>query len=270
MARRTPTPKTIDVQSSLPTLRDALARQGTLKRSDLTKAGVPKVQHEEAMAALVRGGAERTKVGVRLELASQLRALLAEKRLLPRAKLGKAARGASQAEAKRAADRLVAGGEAVVVLRGKAEFLATKAEDLLTRDQLIRLAEVGALARKATTRAGLGLLRDDLRSQLFDIFTAAPARHADGARDLESQVLAGLRHAAREPLGLAFVPEVVRQLSAAGVSAVHEVLLRLARAQQIELQPESGVGRLTADELSLCPPGPQGSRLSWARVLHQG
>jgi hypothetical protein len=71
--------------------------------------------------------------------------------------------------------------------------------------------------------------------------------------------------------GLTFVPELVRSVELEGVSvkAAHEALLRLARERRIELQPESGVGRLTAEDLALCPPGPQGSRLSWARRLEE-
>jgi hypothetical protein len=258
--------KTVDLDTVIPNLSAALTTRGVLKPADLTRAGVPKPQHAEALAALERLGAERTKTGARVDLATQLRALLRDQGVLPIAKLGKALKGATQAEAKRTADRLVTAGEARQALRGKVEVLVTPAADLLTPEQLRRLADAGALAKKAATRPGRSLLREDLRAQLLDILGAgrAPAPASD---DLETRVLATLRKAARPGLGLAFVPDVVRELSAAGTPAVHAALLELARGRQVELQPESGVGRLTAEELSLCPEGPQRSRLSWARVL---
>jgi hypothetical protein len=66
--------------------------------------------------------------------------------------------------------------------------------------------------------------------------------------------------------GMAFVPAIVRLLSAAmPVSEALELLLRAARRELIELRPEGGLGRLSDEELALCPPGPAGTRLSWAR-----
>jgi hypothetical protein len=66
-------------------------------------------------------------------------------------------------------------------------------------------------------------------------------------------------------LGLAFVPRVVRVLGP-DISGAHALLLQAANRGEIELRPESGLGRLTPEELSLCLPGPQGSRLSWIRI----
>jgi len=266
MAARTTKSNPIDLVPVIPSLSVALATRGVVKPADLTRAGVPKPQHADALAALARLGAERTKTGARVDLATQLRALLREQGVLVIAKLGKTLKGATQAEAKREADRLVTAGEARQGLRGKVDVLVTPAADLLTPEQLRRLADAGALAKKAATRPGRSLLRDDLRAQLLDILgpSRAPSPATD---DLETRVLAALRQAARPGLGLAFVPDVVRELSAAGTPAVHGALLELARARRVELQPESGVGRLTAEELSLCPEGPQKSRLSWARVL---
>jgi hypothetical protein len=65
---------------------------------------------------------------------------------------------------------------------------------------------------------------------------------------------------------MSFVPAIVHQLSAAmPVSEALALLMRAARSELIELRPEGGLGRLSEEELALCPPGPAGTRLSWAR-----
>lgn len=65
------------------------------------------------------------------------------------------------------------------------------------------------------------------------------------------------------------VPGAVGDLRAEGwpLSRIHSLLLGAARAGIIELQPESGLDRLSDAEMALCPPGPHGTRLSWARFL---
>ena len=71
--------------------------------------------------------------------------------------------------------------------------------------------------------------------------------------------------------GLSFVPHLVqRLLSGTPVAAIHAALLAAAREERIELRPEGGLARLTREELGLCPPGPSGTRLSWARRLDAG
>lgn len=71
----------------------------------------------------------------------------------------------------------------------------------------------------------------------------------------------------RASVGLVYVPDLVAALEPEhGREAVQAALLCAARAERLELQPESGLGRLTAAELARCPPGPQGTRLSWARL----
>jgi hypothetical protein len=68
-------------------------------------------------------------------------------------------------------------------------------------------------------------------------------------------------------LAMTSVPKVVRHLAKRmTVGAVHRVLLEQARAGIFELRPESGMGRLTREELGMCIPGPEGSHLSWIRV----
>ena len=42
-------------------------------------------------------------------------------------------------------------------------------------------------------------------------------------------------------------------------------LLAAAMAGFLELRPEGGIKRLSEQELLVCPEGPHGTRLSWAR-----
>lgn len=73
----------------------------------------------------------------------------------------------------------------------------------------------------------------------------------------------------KRELGLAFVPDVMRKW---GKPDAQKVLLAAAKQGLVELRPESGLGRLTDKELSLCPRmDPKVDRdrtpLSWARPL---
>lgn len=67
--------------------------------------------------------------------------------------------------------------------------------------------------------------------------------------------------------GLAFVPDIVRQVKDPHRLAAMVALVAAAKAGYIELRPDSGLGRFTFEEIESAPAGPQGSRLFWARVL---
>jgi hypothetical protein len=95
---------------------------------------------------------------------------------------------------------------------------------------------------------------------------AARAPAASAVVDPLAALLAALDAVRDVGSGMSFVPAVVRRLSAAmPVSEALELLMRAARRELIELRPEGGLGRLSSEELALCPPGPAGTRLSWAR-----
>jgi hypothetical protein len=96
----------------------------------------------------------------------------------------------------------------------------------------------------------------------------APPTGTDTIENGLGQLLAALDAARDERTGLSFVPRVMQQLIPHMQAAVaHQVLLTAARDERIELRPEGGLARLTEEELALCPPGPGGTRLSWARRL---
>jgi hypothetical protein len=71
--------------------------------------------------------------------------------------------------------------------------------------------------------------------------------------------------------GLSFVPAVVGRLAPElESSAAVKLLLTAAERELLELRPEGGIGRLSEAELAVCPSGPHGTRLSWARRLTGG
>jgi hypothetical protein len=98
---------------------------------------------------------------------------------------------------------------------------------------------------------------------------AAPSATAPRAADpLASltRLLAAVDAVRDERTGMSFVPAIVQRLSSdMAVATAQEALLSAARQELIELRPEGGLGRLSGEELALCPPGPSGTRLSWAR-----
>jgi len=63
---------------------------------------------------------------------------------------------------------------------------------------------------------------------------------------------------------------VRRLLPAMSPAVAREMLLLAASRELVELRPEGGLGRLTPEDLELCPPGPARTRLSWARLLEGG
>jgi hypothetical protein len=67
----------------------------------------------------------------------------------------------------------------------------------------------------------------------------------------------------------ATVPAIVRLMLACGftLAEAHAMLDQAARFGAIELRPESGMGLLSEADAALCPSGPRGSILSYARAL---
>ncbi len=255
--------KTIDLDSVLPALRAALEREKALNAPALTKAGVPRAQHAAALSRLEADGFERTPKAVRVPLRKQLIKNLEERKQIAPSQLVKAVRGATVKEVKAVAAALVSEGRAKTVLRGKVEILAHVSAATLSREQLVALARasklLATLAAKALRRDAT-VLQDDVREQLLEFVQSRKAV------SLLDTAVAELGRHVRVSVGLSFVPDTVRALSAHRPSEVHAAILEAARGGRIELQPDSGLDRLSPEELDLCPPGPRGTRLSWARL----
>lgn len=234
-----------------------MREQRAIRKAGLGKFGIPAPQRLEAVQRLRKLGFEETKSAVRVPLAQQLDEILLERGVVAVAQLAKLAAGATAKECKAAAEAMVRAGRARQALRGKVQVIAGERARTLSREHLAALAGAGKLAQKVLKK-GQTLLLDDVRAQLLDVVaTAKPAL----------DVKAELARHVRPAVGLSFVPDAVKALASHGVEKVHAALLDAARAGEIELRPESGLNRISSDDLALAPPGPHGTRLTWARIV---
>ena len=68
-------------------------------------------------------------------------------------------------------------------------------------------------------------------------------------------------------VGLVYVPTLAKMFPELSVSVLQTHLLQLDRANLIELRPDSkGCEEFIRTEGCACPPGPNGSVLSWVRI----
>ncbi|MEY2929601.1 MAG: hypothetical protein RL033_350 [Pseudomonadota bacterium] len=280
------------VEAELAALRRRLLVEGGVKLSTLK----PKALAERLVPALVAEGFEANATWIRRPLQVQLEQALAHGAAVARKSLGAQLCGASTAELQRALDDAEGAGRLKRVLRGQAEVLVGSAVPVLSAAELLRLrATVSALdglLAQALRRKGLTLLASDVQQALEEALQLVPraklangqegARAAGGPssqpesappsseRGLQS-VVAAVDATRDGNTGLSFVPDVVRRLLPAMPAAVaRSMLLLAANRELVELRPEGGLGRLTAEDLELCPPGPAQTRLSWARLLEGG
>jgi hypothetical protein len=245
------------------------------------------------LARLETLGIEITRSAVRRPVRDQVRETLATGAFLPLRALKAHVAAATVADAKNAAMQLVQAGEAHLVLRSGIPTLVPAEAAVLGQQ------EIGALARsldatlkqaKKAARAGAKLLRGDVEQELEPwASSAAGTPHLEATEgtapnagahrgtspaqallaSLDERVgraTAAVRGTTDPTMGLAFVPAVVRALSAEmSVAEALAALREAGRSGLIELRPESGLGRLTREERALCVPGVDGIPLSWAR-----
>lgn len=252
---------------------DALVRaHGAVPRADLRsiKRNLP------ALAArLVERGYE---VGstVRVPLEAQLLEL-ARQGFLPRKGLEKRLAGATAREASEAAQRLVAGRRLVDVLRESGPGFAAPGGDAIEPadlEELLRcLVKVEKLARRARAARGVrpALLREDVRSLLArwtgdGEATATGDRPGGAPGPLFETLTHEIQKRFREnPLPIR-VPDLLRAVGVPAGVPLEEgqrALVDGAARGLYELEPESGMGRLSREDAELCPAGPMGTRLSW-------
>lgn len=260
--------------------RALLADSAALKLSALGPAAVRK----QVAAALVQEGFEVTTSFVRKPLRAQLLSALEHGALLSLKGIGAHVVGASAADATRAANELAKAGAAKLVLRGKALSLCSNGTRTLGAAQLRTLDReladlkklVGqALKAKVPTCVLVTDVEDTLARALPQAASAAarperPAPQAGVTPQLDdrlSQVLRAVDAARDVKLGLSFVPRVVELLAleALSIEGAQAALLDAAERGAVELRPEGGLNRLSAAELLLCLPGPQGTKLSWVK-----
>lgn len=285
MAQRKKVVAVVDEAGIESALRDELKREGAVKLNRIKPTGVRAAIVEK----LVQDGFEVTKTVIRRPLQVQLREALQHGALVPVKSLVSHVRGATASELKRETEIAVREGTAHVVLRGTAEVLAGPDVRVLSGTEVemlrTRVAELGKALEKVTKKRGLNLLVADANAVLSEALAAMGAPQAKlGARasspmpasnpphDQAMQTLLDAVDSARDVrTGLSFVPTVVGRLAPAlSSSAAVKLLLVAAEQELLELRPEGGIGRLSEAELSVCPPGPHDTRLSWARRLTGG
>lgn len=287
---------------AIATAVEAVRRDGAIARTALVRLGVPKKRLNEALEELARQGLEVTAKSVRVPVREQILALLATGSALSTKSAAAAVSGATKAEVTKAVAALVEAGEARLVLRTKELVLVGARADVVAGPELEAIERALDSLLKATKLARkkhASLLRSDVEQAVSRFVTArrpdtgtngAVTRAASSAPDMPATNVAGPPAASdvgtpppaadvpssdqvaklverhRDASGLTFVPTIVRALGGARArDVVHAELLRGARSGIFELRPESGLGRLSAEDLDLCVPGPQGSRLSWVR-----
>jgi hypothetical protein len=263
------------VAAQLALLRRQLEAQGGVKRSTIK----PRALAERLARSLSEEGCEINATWIRRPLREQIDGALAHGAALDRKSLAAQVRGASAAELQRALLEAEREGRLRRVWRGKGEVLLVGSAPVLSGAQLLRLrATLGALDKalaRAVRTKGLALLASDVQQVLDDAAQLLPGAAA-GAEDGKEatalrSVITAVGAARDGNTGLSFVPDIVRRLSPAMPAAVaQEMLLLAARRELVELRPEGGLGRLTPEDLELCPPGPARTWLSWARLLEGG
>jgi hypothetical protein len=269
------------IERQLAEVRARLVAEGAVKCSTLK----PKALQEHVVAALSREGYELTPSWIRRPVEQQLREALRHGALVTKKLLGDLVRGVTAPDLQRALTDLERRGEVRRVLRGKTESFTGPDTHVLDADALRgvndALADLVKMLGAARKKKGTTLLASDVEECLSRIRAAvprpprpvaaapaAPSTREDGGL---GSILDALDATRDERTGLSFVPRLMERLSPQlPVAIAHEALLDAARKEVIELRPEGGLGRLTDDELRLCPPGPGGTPLSWARRLDAG
>jgi hypothetical protein len=258
-------------------------REGNALLSKLASLGVDKHAKAAVLDALAKETrVELTKRAVRLPVRAQLVARLDAGAALAMKTIGTAAAGATKKEITDAIDELVDAGDARFIVRGaelavvgrSVAALDDAALDRVDR-ALTELSKTIKLARKKKAT----LLEADVATALAPLVRtpvkaaktngATTQATSDGSKPSLDDVLVSVERHREATSGLTFVPTLVRALGH-DRDAVHAALLRAANAGMLELRPESGMGRLSAEDQMLCLPGPRGSRLSWVRRIDGG
>jgi hypothetical protein len=276
--RKKAAPVVVDEAAVLDRVRAELAREGVVKLSSIKPAALRPV----LTAKLQAEGVEVTKSVLRRPLLTQLRDALGHGALVPVKSLASHVRGAGGPELKSLVDAAVRDGVAWRVQRGAVEVLARADVRVLSADEVRALRErLMALSKsleKVTKNVGLMFLASDASEALAEAMTLLEARREKKEsprlaphEDAMGALLEAVDSVRDVRTGLSFVPAVVgRLVPGLSTSAVWKLLLSAGERELLELRPEGGIGRLSPAELSVCPPGPHGTHLSWARRLPAG
>lgn len=281
MARTTPPAREHVDTAFVRGIEEAVRRAGALPLARLTKEKLTPEARAELEKQLAASGLERTPKAMRVPLAEQILALVQAGARVPVKDLGKRVKGASPAaQIKSALDALRKQDRLRVVIRTEVEVLVGTGERVLDPGELSQLVRLGATLGKTLKKVGAkglprGLLREDVAALVTALETMTRARVeqaaepvADGAaarRELLGEAVARL---ADPKLELVRVPDLVRSLAGRLATAeVHRALEEAASTGKIELQPAAGSELLAPEDAALCPPGPRGTVLFYARRI---
>jgi hypothetical protein len=236
---------------------------------------------------LREAGYEVTRSYARRNLSEQLAEVLADGAFVPLKDVKVLVSGATATEVKAQIAALTKRGTAQVVLRTKVETLVPGSTATLSRVEVKQLKAAlepltKQLSKVATSKSSLSLLLTDVSEALRDavegttLADALSSSKGNGSKTPDSpaatvlttreQVLNAIDATFDEQVGLSFVPDVLKRLAPEmDLTAAQAALLSVAQLGLVELRPEGGLGRLSDAELLVCPPGPEGTRLSWAR-----
>ncbi len=251
----------------------AVRAAGALPSSKLTRVKLADAARRELDRRLVAAGLERTAKGVRVPLAEQMLALVQGGGRVACKDLAKRVKGGAKKELDAAVDALVRAGRAKVVVRTSVEVLVGGGDRALTAaevGEVVRAHAALAKVLKKVTAKGRArtLLREDLAALMAPIEGAARPPAAEAKADGVSAIVAdALRRMEHPALGLVRIPDLVRALDGrVAIADVHRALLDAASAGEVELRPEAGGEFLSEVDARLCPPGPRGTVLSYARL----
>ena len=247
----------------------AVRQAGAVPLGKLTRAKLTRRAQGQLFEALARRGLERTGRAVRVPLREQVAASLAGGPI-GTAALRKRVRGAASAgELKVVLADLARARRAAIVVRRGVEHVAPPSHEVLAAPELAAVRDLARDLGKAVAavrgRAGQPA-RSLWRADLVALLERARVALGGGGDDAVSLVLDAVRSHASPSTGLAPVPAIARALGPR-LPDVREALLAAAAAGVVELRPESGVGLLAPADAELCPRGPDGWPLSWAREL---
>jgi len=183
--------------------------------------------------------------------------------------------GATSREVRAAVDSLVAAGRLLPVVREAGPAFASAAapvldhadvRELLTQVQrIVRLLKTAARGNRRVLQGDVGgLVVGDHGRRHFGPPGRPAERGAPVVRvsDELVQEIARRLHGVPAPV---HVPALLRSLGLTAAAGQRALLAGVATGL-FELEPESGMARLSPEDAALCPRGPMGTHLSWVRA----
>lgn len=252
----------VDIEGLLARIDASVQAHGAVPRGEMSSLK----RHLPALAPRLIARGYEVGSTVRRPLEAQLVALAAGG-FLPMKALERRVAGASLREVKEATGRLVERGELTLVVRESGAGLARPGSgpmDPRELEELLRcLTKVQRLVRRATAKkaSALTVLREDVAGPLSR-WMASPVKAPSETLTREIR-----RRVVDSSLPLR-VPELLRALGATAEEGKRALLDGAARGL-FELEPESGMGRLSREDAELCPAGPMGTQLSWVVAREQ-